>query len=438
MNPGAPDSPECRQPGEIIVGPRFRKGYGDVDALVLSINERGGLIHPIAITAANELIAGERRLQAWQHEKCRFKGQPIPVTVVNIDNIVAAERDENDPELRKSFTPSEAVAIARALRPRLEAQAIERQREGGRSKACGKLPQAEKGKTREKIARATGKSARTLEKAEAIVAAAEAAPDKFGKLVEDMDRTGRVDGPHKRLQNILAAQKIKAEPPPLPMNGPYCAGIIDLPWASEPDDDQKDHGARGYYPYPTMTPKEAAALPVPTILAPDCSVWLWITNFHLMHGHHLTIAQAWGLEPVALLTWIKSRWGQGQRVRGATEHLIQLVRGNVPCLGSGTKSWFEGEVGEHSQKPAIAYEIVQKLSPAPRYFELFSRSGARENWDLHGNEVGKLAAPREPRPPSLRRSQASADARLDIPNFLLIGHPDCNWRDQSVLEGKPQ
>ena len=29
------------------------------------------------------------------------------------------------------------------------------------------------------------------------------------------------------------------------------------------------------------------------------------------------------------------------------------------------------------------------LSPAPRYFELFSRSGPRERWDMHGDEVGK-------------------------------------------------
>jgi N6-adenosine-specific RNA methylase IME4 len=151
-----------------------------------------------------------------------------------------------------------------------------------------------------------------------------------------------------------------------------------------------------------------------------------------MHGHHLPIAQAWGLKPVALLTWIKLRWGQGQRVRGATEHLVQMIRGNVPCLGSSTKSWFDGEGGEHSQKPVRAYEIVERLTPAPRFFELFARGGDRDGWDMHGNEIGKLitkpartkAAAPAPALPALLRT----DDGLDLPNFLRIGHPECTWR----------
>jgi N6-adenosine-specific RNA methylase IME4 len=380
-------------PRDIKVGDRHRKDYGDLEALARSINERGGLIHPIAVTPTKELIAGERRLKAWQLPVCRFRDQPIPITVIDIDSIIAGEQDENDPALRKNFTPSEAVAIARALRPRLEFAAKERQREGGRSKASGNLPEASKGETREQVAKATGKGARTLEKAEAIVAAAEAEPDKYGKLVEDIDRTGNVNGPYKRLRNMQAVAMILAEPPPLPMNGPYRTGIIDVPWCSEPGEADKDHGARGYHPYPTMTPEQVAAMPVLSILHEDASVWLWIPNFHLMHGHHLTTAKAWGLKPVALLTWVKHKFGQGQRARGATEHVIQMIRGNVACLGSDTKTWFLGDCGAHSQKPREFYEIVEKLTPAARYFELFSRSGTRENWDLHGNEIGKLAIP---------------------------------------------
>jgi MT-A70 len=64
---------------------------------------------------------------------------------------------------------------------------------------------------------------------------------------------------------------------------------------------------------------------------------------------------------------------------------------------SCTPTWFEAEEGGlHSQKPQEAYALVEKLSPAPRYFELFSRSDPRDRWDMHGDEVGKLA-PRERR-----------------------------------------
>lgn len=52
------------------------------------------------------------------------------------------------------------------------------------------MPQGAKGQTRDKAAAFTGMAGRTLDKADAIVKAAEAEPEKFGKLVEDMDRTG--------------------------------------------------------------------------------------------------------------------------------------------------------------------------------------------------------------------------------------------------------
>ncbi len=48
-----------------------------------------------------------------------------------------------------------------------------------------------------------------------VVAAGEAEPEKFGKLVEDMDKTGRVNGPYRRLKNAQQAEAIRAEPPPL-------------------------------------------------------------------------------------------------------------------------------------------------------------------------------------------------------------------------------
>jgi len=430
------NSAQFRQPSEIKVRDRFRKERGDIIPLVRSINARGGLIHPPAVTPTNDLIAGERRLLAWQHPECRFRDQPIPVTVIDVDDIVTGEWDENDPALRKSFTPSEIVAIKRFLEPRLKAEAKERQREHGGTapgKHSGEMPQSDVGRATDKLGAFVGKDRKTIERAEAVVRAAEQEPEKYGPLVQAMDRTGRVNGPWRRLQNIKAAEAIKNSPAPLPSRGPYAAGIIDFPWASEPDDDEKDHSARGYYPYPTMAPKQAAAFSVPSILAPNCSVWLWITNFHLMHGHHLPIAEAWGLKPVALLTWIKPRWGQGQRVRGATEHLVQMIRGNVPCLGSSTKSWFDGAGGEHSQKPAKAYEIVEKLTPAPRYFELFARGSERDGWDMHGNEIGKLITPRAQEPVPAKTSSSVSSKTLGenddekIPSFLRRGDPANAW-----------
>ncbi len=88
---------------------------------------------------------------------------------------------------RKDFLPSEAVAIAEALRPIEQEAARERQAEhggtaSGRSaNTGGKLPPV-KAKTRDKVAAYAGMSGRTLEKAAAVVEAARREPERFAKV----------------------------------------------------------------------------------------------------------------------------------------------------------------------------------------------------------------------------------------------------------------
>lgn len=93
---------------QIQVGERHRKDMGDIDALAASIQELG-LMQPIGVTEDHVLIFGERRLRA-----CRKLGwQEIDVRVIDMPQIVVGENAEN--EVRKDFTPSERVAIARAI-----------------------------------------------------------------------------------------------------------------------------------------------------------------------------------------------------------------------------------------------------------------------------------------------------------------------------------
>lgn len=90
---------------DIEIGERYRKEIGDVTLLAESI-KANGLFNPVTISNDNKLVAGERRIRAFQH----LGWSRIPVRRVNIDSIVRGEHDEN--EIRKDFTPSERVAIA--------------------------------------------------------------------------------------------------------------------------------------------------------------------------------------------------------------------------------------------------------------------------------------------------------------------------------------
>lgn len=404
----------------IKIGDRHRKDFGDLAALARSINDRGGLMHPIVITPGHKLIAGERRLRAWQLSK--FRDDPIPVRILDVDNILNGEWDENAPGIRKDFTLSEAAAIFEVLLPLEKARAAARIVAHGKTAPgrAGAPPDPNKGVAADKAASLVGFDRRTIDKVVAVAEAARSDPEKYGHLLEQMDRNNSANGPHKRLTNMRAVEQIKAEPKSLPGNGPYRTIVADVPWPADLDG-YRDPATRGYYPYPTMTIEQICALPVADLAHKEgCALWLWITNFHLARGCHIEILKAWGFQGSTILTWTKPDFGQGQRLRGATEHCILAISGKVPVLGAAQSTWFQAARREHSEKPADFYSIVEAVTPAPRYAELFSRRTMPENWDGHGDQVGMLGekireAPAETaKPKRVRKAPASGSTAATV------------------------
>jgi hypothetical protein len=194
-----------RAVADIEVGERHRHDLGDLQSLATSIAENG-LLHPIAITSENKLIAGARRLEA-----CKVLGwSRVPVTVVDLVNIVTGSLAENI--YRKAFTPSESVAIADAIEPLESGKA--RQRQGQRTdKLPGKFPRSESGRALDNLARAVGCDRKTLVKRREVVHAAESDP-RFQPLVEAMDKTGKVNRYHSELKRALAEQASAPSTPP--------------------------------------------------------------------------------------------------------------------------------------------------------------------------------------------------------------------------------
>jgi ParB family chromosome partitioning protein len=202
----------------VVIGDRHRKDMGDLDALAQSIREVG-LLQPIVVkelkggpgAAENDrylLIAGERRLRAVRD---KLKHRCIDAYHVTgfgqAADLLRAERDENT--CRKDFTPTEAVAIGKALEQLEKGKARDRQeasraRKGAKvgAKGGGNLPPPSggRGKTRDKVAAAVGMSGRTYEKAKQVVEAAEADPERFGDLTAAMDEGGNVHKAHVEMR----------------------------------------------------------------------------------------------------------------------------------------------------------------------------------------------------------------------------------------------
>lgn len=350
----------------IRVGQRHRKDLGDIKGLAQSIADIG-LLHPIVITPDNELIAGQRRLEA-----CRLLGwQEAPVTVVDLDDTERGEYEEN--KQRKDFTPSEEVAIWQALESRQGTS-------GKLPSLLSKLDSNSNNFPKVRAAQLTGTSPATLSKAKQVVEAAETEPAKYEHLVSEMDRTGRVNGVYKKLKTAQQAEVIRKEPPPLP-TGPFRVIVIDSPWKYENRANDTSH--RSANPYPSMAVDKIKLLPVEKLAEDDAILWLWTTNAHLPIAFE--ILKAWGFEYKTMLTWVKDRMGTGDWLRGKTEHCLMAIKGKPLVVLTNQTTELKGPLREHSRKPDEFYEMVESLCPGSKV-ELFART-QREGWVSHGDET---------------------------------------------------
>jgi len=145
---------------QIRIGERHRKEMGDLKVLAASI-ATVGLLHPPVITKEGVLICGERRLLAMRDI---LGWKTIPAIVLEVSSIVEGEYAEN--EIRKDFTPSERVAIGKAV----EAEIGKRQGQRTDLEPVEDLPQVPPGtKTREFAAEKAGfGNARTYQQAKKV------------------------------------------------------------------------------------------------------------------------------------------------------------------------------------------------------------------------------------------------------------------------------
>ena len=136
-------------------------------------------------------------------------------------------------------------------------------------------------------------------------------------------------------------------------------------------------------------------------MAKQSHLYIWCLSAHVDWGYE--VARAWEAEPITLLTWKKPGLGAG-RFRCNTEHILVARKGPRAGnpFGSGGRTsqatagtLFEWPRGGHSEKPQEFFDLVERLSPAPR-LEMFARK-PRKGWSVFGNEAdGNVAAPKSP------------------------------------------
>jgi len=171
----------------------------------------------------------------------------------------------------------------------------------------------------------------------------------------------------------------------------YRTIVTDPPWQPTLGETWKARADKGRPQrfYSTMSLADIIANKPP--IADQAHLYVWCLSQHVDWGYEL--ARSWGAEPIVLWTWKKPGLGVG-RFRCNTEHIL-VARVGPRCgnpFGQGGRhaqatdgTLFEWPRGRHSEKPEAFFDLIERLSPAPR-LEMYART-RRLGWDARGDEV---------------------------------------------------
>ena len=183
----------------------------------------------------------------------------------------------------------------------------------------------------------------------------------------------------RQRQRKYGSKRYKAQPlSSLPADH-YGTVYADPPW---PYSNQGTRAATSHH-YPTMSIDDICGLPVSGRVKTQAHLWLWATNSFLKEA--FDVIDAWGFDYKSAMVWVKPQLGLGNYVRVSHELLLIASRGNLVGRATDQRSWVEHDRLEHSRKPKVFRQIIEKTSPGP-YLELFARTKT-DGWDSWGNGI---------------------------------------------------
>ena len=363
------------------------KDLKELERLKNSIKELG-LFNPILINHDGKLIAGIRRLEAF-----RMLGEThIPAHIAQVD-LAVEEIDmflaEN--QVRKDLTFQEIYNIYKLLEPAERLAAEERQKSG---KPSINLKEGD-GEVIKIIGRKVGVSASSLRKIIQVFKAAESDHEKYGDIPDMVVKSGKVHLPHRILNNRIMLEKIKNNPSAYP-KGQFNVIVLDPAWQYPNTKDERPYG--NVPNYPCMPIEDIMKLPIDTLAADDCLVFLWTTEYFMEEAFMLL--QSWNIKNRRkIVSWYKQSPCPGSMFSVQNEFVVIGIRGNpVIRLESNYVNTLFGEEYEetsievqptkgrrlHSKKPEKFFDILDDLCTGTK-LEMFSRRN-REGWEQWPDE----------------------------------------------------
>lgn len=175
-------------------------------------------------------------------------------------------------------------------------------------------------------------------------------------------------------------------------SGRFSCILADPPWNFK-HFSAKGHAKSAHAQYTCMDKDDLTLLPVRSVAADDCALFMWATFPMLPDA--IVLMQAWGFTYKTGGSWAKrsktdATWafGTGYIFRSASELLLVGTRGKPDWLNRSERNLWVAPVRQHSRKPDVVHEMIERLTPGPR-LELFARE-ERPGWTAWGNETAKF------------------------------------------------
>jgi hypothetical protein len=126
--------------------------------------------------------------------------------------------------------------------------------------------------------------------------------------------------------------------------------LVDVPW----EEDDRNCSA------PTMTPEQIAQISIPSLVAGEAHVYLWVPNEFLSAA--LEILSAWGFKHAGTLVYREPKMDGRNCWTVADELLLLGVRGSDSFLDETRRKWQQINQGRYG---ADVWEVIKRVSPKP-------------------------------------------------------------------------
>jgi len=138
--------------------------------------------------------------------------------------------------------------------------------------------------------------------------------------------------------------------------------------------------------YDTAEADDLGKIPVGDWATDDAVLFCWATSPKLAEA--LDLLTQWTFTYRTCLVWVKDVIGMGYWVRQQHELLLIATRGDMvaPAPADRPSSVMTAPRAEHSEKPVVAHELIERMFPSLPKLELFARR-PRDGWDVWGDEV---------------------------------------------------